>query len=69
MSLETLIETYYIYFVALIIALAIWDGIWKLFAMWRACKRDSVLWFVLIALLNTMGILPTLYLIFTREEN
>jgi predicted permease len=69
MSLETLIEIYYIYFVVLIIVVAIWDGIWKLFAMWRACKRDSKLWFILIAVFNTLGVMPILYLIFTREEN
>ena len=66
MSWEALLETHYVLF---IVVAAIWEGIWKLFAMWRACKRDSKLWFVLIAFINTLGILPIFYLIFTREKD
>ena len=51
-----------IWFWVLIAVVAIWDGVWKLFAMWRAAKRNSVVWFVFLALLNTVGILPILYI-------
>lgn len=46
-----------------IILLAIWDGVWKLFAMWKAAtKQKSVVWFIALAIFNTVGILPILYI-------
>jgi hypothetical protein len=49
-------------FVVLVVAIAIWDAVWKLIGMWKAAKRDSLLWFILIAVLNTAGILPIIYI-------
>jgi uncharacterized membrane protein YedE/YeeE len=40
----------------------VWDSVWKLFGMWRAVKNNSVPWFIVIALFNTLGIIPILYL-------
>jgi hypothetical protein len=42
--------------------LAIWEGVWKLIAMWKAVKKDSVPWFIVLAIFNTVGILPILYI-------
>ena len=46
----------------LIIALTIWDLIWKGFALWKACKNDHMPWFGVMLVLNTIGILPILYI-------
>ncbi len=46
-----------------------WEVLWKLMAMWRAARKRQPVWFVLLAVLNTGGILPILYLIFTRRED
>ena len=35
--------------------------------MWRAAKRDSKVWFVLLLVLNTAGLLPILYIVFTSD--
>lgn len=48
--------------------LAIWDAIWKMIALWFAGKNKQKSWFVWLALLNTMGILPILY-IFVFQKN
>ena len=49
-------------FSALILLAILWEGIWKLIAMWKAVKRDSVVWFIVLAIFNTLGILPILYI-------
>jgi len=47
----------------LIIPLAIWDGIWKLIALWKSARNDQQAWFICIAIFNTVGILPILYIL------
>lgn len=42
--------------------LYIWSAIWKGFALWKAAKKDAKVWFVLIFVLNTMGLLEILYI-------
>ena len=49
-------------FVWLIVILAIWEAVWKGFALWRAARNKSVPWFVFLLIFNTAGILPILYL-------
>lgn len=47
---------------ALIIVIGVWEMIWKFMAMWRASKNNSVAWFIVLGILNTIGILPILYI-------
>jgi hypothetical protein len=42
--------------------LAIWELIWKGIALWKASKEDQKYWFVAMLILNTVGILPILYI-------
>jgi len=51
-----------------ILILAIWDGIWKVVAMWRAARNGQLAWFICIALLNTLGILPIIYLLTNKKK-
>lgn len=55
-------------FVPLIVLLVLFDGALKLLGMWRAARRNELLWFVLIAFINTVGILPLIYLIVTKKQ-
>jgi len=48
-------------------SLLVWDIFWKVLAMWRAARNGNVLMYVLIIILNTAGILPILYLVFSRR--
>jgi len=41
--------------------LFIWSLAWKLIAMWKAGKKGSVAWFMLLGMINTIGILEILY--------
>ena len=52
-----------IYFlIFLLMILAVWDGIWKGIAMWRAGRNNQLNWFIPIMMFNTIGILPIIYL-------
>ena len=56
-------------FLGLILLVAFWSLIWKGFALWRAGQHKSVGWFIVLLIFNTAGILPILYLIFTKNPN
>jgi len=38
-----------------------WSLVWKGLALWRAAKNDSKIWYVVLLVLNTVGILEILY--------
>lgn len=52
-----------------IIILAIWDAVWKLIAMWKAARNNHLAWFICIAIFNTIGILPIIYILVQRKNN
>lgn len=48
--------------------IVIFDGVWKLMAMWVAARKENKKWFIVLAILNTAGILPILYyFIFSKK--
>lgn len=52
----------------LIIFLVIWEMAWKGIAMWKAGRNGQLQWFVATFLLNTIGILPIVYLSFFQKK-
>lgn len=46
--------------VALIVL--VWTLMWKGFALWRAATDNSKLWFVVMMIINTLGVLEIVYL-------
>ncbi|HOI60195.1 MAG TPA: DUF5652 family protein [Candidatus Pacearchaeota archaeon] len=40
----------------------------KGFALWRAAKRGDKAWYIAVLVLNTLGLIPLIYLIITREK-
>lgn len=54
--------------VFLIIFLVIWDFTWKALAMWKSARNNDLVWFVCIALINTLGILPIVYILLDRKK-
>lgn len=54
----------------LIIVLALWDSVWKAFALYRAGVNRSPWWFFFLLIFNTVGVLPILYLfVFGKKKN
>lgn len=46
----------------LVYLLSIWSLIWKGIALWRAVNNNQRNWFIVMLVLNTVGILEIIYL-------
>ena len=56
-------------FVVAIILVAIWEAVWKLIAMWKCGRHNQLAWYVCIAIFNTAGILPIVYLLWFQRRD
>jgi methionyl-tRNA synthetase len=45
----------------ILVVIVIWSIVWKLIALWKAARKHHVVWFIVLALVNTVGILEILY--------
>ncbi|MCX6762300.1 MAG: DUF5652 family protein [Candidatus Moranbacteria bacterium] len=48
----------------LIAIAAVWILSWKGVALWRAARNQSVVWFVILLIVNTLGVLEIIYILF-----
>ena len=56
-------------FGALLFLLIVWSLAWKALALWRAAQARDKLWFIVLLLVNTAGILEILYLyVFSKRK-
>ncbi len=50
--------------------LIIWSLIWKGFALWKSARNNSQAWFIVLLIVNTLGILEILYIfLFSKYGN
>jgi hypothetical protein len=54
--------------IPVLIAIALWDGVWKVIGMWKSARNRQLAWFICIAVFNTIGILPIIYLAFCQKD-
>ena len=52
-----------------IIPVVIWELVWKGLALWRAAQNRHKYWFIALLLLNTIGILPIIYILMFRPRS
>ncbi|MCX6704526.1 MAG: DUF5652 family protein [Candidatus Woesebacteria bacterium] len=52
----------------LLIPVAIWSVFWMGWALWRAAKDNSKVWFVILLLVHTMGILDIIYIFLISKK-
>jgi len=57
------------WFIPLIVICALWDAVWKLIGMWRAGRNNELAWFICIAIFNTLGILPIIYILLDNNKS
>lgn len=55
----------------LIIPLAIvWSMAWKGIALWKAGRNEDLAWFIVLFIMNTLGILDIIYIFaFSRKKD
>ncbi|MGD0976928.1 MAG: DUF5652 family protein [Minisyncoccia bacterium] len=46
----------------LVAVVVIWSIIWKGIALWKAAEKRSKPWFIILLLVNTIGILDIIYI-------
>jgi len=54
--------------IIIILILGFWELIWKGIALWKTGRNNQIVWFVCILILNTVGILPIVYLLFFQKK-
>lgn len=48
----------------------VWSVIWKGLALWKSAREGSKVWFVVLLIVNTLGILEILYLyVFSKKKD
>jgi hypothetical protein len=62
-QLKTMKNPLFALFIVAIVLLALWDGVWKVIAMWKSARNNQLAWFICLAIFNTAGILPILYIL------
>lgn len=50
------------FFWLIIILAVVWEGVWKGIALWQAGRNGHLVWFIVILIFNTLGILPIVYI-------
>ncbi len=49
---------------AILVPVLIWSLAWKGVALWRAARNGQKAWFVVLLVLNTIGLLEIIYIFF-----
>lgn len=44
-----------------------WSAIWKGIALWKCGRNNQLIWFVVLLVVNTLGILEIIYLLFFQK--
>jgi hypothetical protein len=52
-----------------LIIFIIWEVVWKLIALWKASRNNHLAWFICIALINTLGIIPIIYILKHKKDS
>ncbi len=55
-------------FTVLILIAVAWEVVWKAIALWRAARNGHLVWFIFILIINSLGILPIIYIVFFSRK-
>ena len=51
----------------LLVIIFIWSAVWKGIALWKAARKNHLVWFIVLLIVNTLGILEILYIFLLSE--
>ena len=54
-------------FPIILLVFVFWTLSWKGFALWKASRRNQPVWFFFLLIINSVGILPIIYLILEND--
>jgi sorbitol-specific phosphotransferase system component IIC len=54
--------------IPLLICLVLWDAVWKVVGMWKSARNNQLAWFICIAIFNTVGLLPIIYVLWCQKD-
>ena len=46
-----------------------WEMVWKGLALWHSAKNKQAPWFIVMFVINTLGILPIIYLLWFKPKS
>lgn len=55
-------------FLWFILPFVLLDVILKAWGMWRAARMGKNIWFLVLLIINSVGILPAIFLLMTKDE-
>lgn len=47
----------------LLVTFAVFDSVMKIIALWKSARNNHLVWFIFLAIVNSLGILPIIYLL------
>ncbi len=54
--------------ICLFIALMVWSAVWKAIALWKSGRNNQLAWFIVLFIINTVGILEIIYLLAFQKK-
>ena len=54
--------------IPIVILLVIWENVWRIIGMWKSARNKQLAWFICIVIINTIGILPIIYLVWFQKD-
>jgi hypothetical protein len=52
----------------ILVVLIIWSLVWKGWALWKAARLSSKWWFIILLIVNTLGILEIIYIFLVAKK-
>lgn len=65
--MNQLINSWQDFSIAFVLVLA-WSLLWKGWALWRSAQKGEKIWFIVLLVVNTVGILDILYVFFFSND-
>lgn len=52
---------------AFVLPLILWSSFWKAWALWKAAGKRQLVWFIILLLVNTLGLLEICYIFYLNR--